>query len=130
MEMIKNFVLRASLVLAVSTTAASAQETVAVKCKVEDGDMVGTRLCSAVKDDLARNPRFHYLADPTFSMVVIHIVTTKESDYMSADAVAYTSQTGPGTENLLSLIAALTGGNKVDETASAIVAGLDSATGQ
>jgi hypothetical protein len=125
METMKSVVLTALLLATVPAGAQEAKMRVAVQCKVGVDDSIGARVCTAVRDGLASSPRYALVGMNAYPEMVIHITTLRESDILSAQAVAYTFVIPPKTEDFLTLGAAQTGRDMINTTASNIIAALD-----
>jgi hypothetical protein len=47
-----------ALLLAISASAHAAKTIVSLECRSENNDLVGSRLCTALRDEIARSPRY------------------------------------------------------------------------
>ena len=115
-----------ALVLAASAHAQKDKWAVVVNCTNEDNDIVGMRLCTAVRDEIARSPRYYEASSESYALT-LHIVTASYDDEFrttSVQAVAITMD-GPKGEYYLTNSVLITGANRVKFSAQEIVASLD-----
>lgn len=100
---------------------------VLVSCTIETDDYVGQRLCSALRDDIARSPRYYEVtSDEATYYWVLHIVSmTTEGSSSSSQAVVLTIHMDDGTQLFLNVWTYLTGKDRVREQAETILASAD-----
>ena len=118
------------LLLSLAGSASAQKSAVAIQCVAEDGDTIGVRFCSALRDAVAVSPRFQNVSIGAKELhLAIRIVTTAcwgdLKDSCSAQSVTFTWFDRAGDEYYLSSSVLLTGKNHIKDQAEAVLASLD-----
>jgi hypothetical protein len=106
---------------------ASAQMTpVSLDCTTENGDTIGMRVCTELRDEMARSPRYREISsDTNETHWGLHIVSTAtdESKHVSAQSVTIT--VGTSLQYFLEDYVLITAQDRVNNQAQTILAALD-----
>jgi len=117
-----------ALTFALGTVAAHAADKdripVAFDCTHANDDFVGIRLCTALRDRIAKSPRYYEVSENDATHFGIHLVSLSVSEALSAQAVSVTV-TAKTLHFYLDTQAYTTGSDKVATQADAILAAMD-----
>ena len=120
----------AALALTPAIAHAADKQPLKVICSAESSDRIGTRLCTSLRDAVARSPRYRSSEDrdEKFYYFAVHMVSTPvlddEASSPTASAVVLTFET-PSDSGFMTVWVISTGANKVDEQARDMMAGID-----
>jgi hypothetical protein len=100
----KKFMMAVVLSLAAIAQAQQVKTPVYVACSNEDGDFVGARLCTQIRDDIARSPRYRLLVTDDnsfhFKVLIVTIAPSHDNRIMGTAAAVvfgFTGQTDKGS---------------------------------
>jgi hypothetical protein len=118
-------VLSLAVILAVSAHAQKRQ--VVLVCTSDNEDPVGMRLCTELRDDLARSPRYHEASSNTTAAPhwTIYVASIPVNDSKTSSAQAVTITVGSTVDYYLSNYVLVTGRDRVASQAEFILAALD-----
>jgi hypothetical protein len=123
---VKASVVLSGLCLSLAASATAQMTPVSLDCTTENGDTIGMRVCTELRDEIARSPHYREISSNTEDIHWgLHIVSTAtdESKLVSAESVTITE--GAYLQYFIEGYVLVTSQDRVNHQAQTILAALD-----
>jgi hypothetical protein len=117
-------IMLATLVLGLAAHCNAEKPQVYIACSVPSDDTIGKRLCTALRDAIAKSPRYREADNLDMELHwTLHLASVKLSD-LSAQSIAITYGSGTLLDYKANIVT-VTGRDRVDQQAQTLIADLD-----
>jgi hypothetical protein len=123
---VKASVVLSGLCLGLAASATAQMTPVSLDCTTENGDTIGMRVCTELRDEIARSPRYREISSDTeHTHWGLHIVSTTTDESKLVSALSVTITVGAHLQYFVEDYVLVTGQDRVKPQAQTILAALD-----
>ena len=123
---VKASVVLSGLCLGLAASATAQMTPVSLDCTTENGDTIGMRVCTELRDEIARSPRYREISSNTEDTHWgLHIVSTTTDESKLVSALSVTITVGASPQYFVEDYVLVTGKDRVNHQAQTILAALD-----